>query len=391
MGILGEARIIGVLSFSVLVAQNANLIVPPLLVDIAFDMDVSVPVAGQLATATFAAWAVSVVCGGPLSDSFERRWLALAGLLILLVSVTASAFAPNLEVLLVLRAASGFGGGMLPPNAMGVIADTFSPERRARAIGTVMASNVISAGLTVPLMAVLADWQGWRIAFFVSGMLLAASLLSTWFWFPRGNRDRTRNLEFFSRFQALLSLRFFQVAVTVNTIQRMAFWAFVSFFSAFLIQTHGVSVGFLAVPLVITALAQTAGSYVAPLISNNRTYAVVVASTSVAGGVCGLLFFAVDLGLWTSVAIATVGTGLLAVTFPTLVSVSTRFSGRSTATGVGLMGLSNQGGGVFGAALAGGLLASSGFAAIGYMCLGVTILCGVTALIFGRHGSPGEE
>ena len=125
------------LSFSVHSAQNAALIVPPLLVNIGSDMGVSLPVAGQLATVTFAAWAVSVVSGGPLSDSLGRRPMALAGLLILSVSVIASAFAPNLAVLMVMRPATGLGGGMLPPNAMGAIADTISPERRARAFGAV--------------------------------------------------------------------------------------------------------------------------------------------------------------------------------------------------------------------------------------------------------------
>ena len=380
-----------VLSLSVLAAQNATLIVPPLLVDIASDMEVSVPVAGQLATATFAAWAVSVVVGGPLSDSFGRRPMALVGMLILTASVIASAFAPNLGVLLVFRVITGLGGGMIPPNNMGAIADTLRPEKRAKAMGIVMASNVVSMGVSVPLVTLLADWQDWRFAFLVSGLLLGTSFLTVWVWFPSIRRAGPRNFQFFSRFRALLSLRFFQVAVLVHVVQRMAFWGFVSFFAAYLIQVHGVSVGFLAVPLAITAAAQVAGSYLAPQFATVRNYALLVASTSAAGGVCAMFFFTADLGLWPAVALATVGTGLLTMTFPTLVAISTRFSGNSTATGVGLMGVSNQGGGALGTALAGALLASSGFASIGYMCLGLTALCGLIALVYGRHGSQEEE
>ena len=379
------------LSFSVHSAQNAALIVPPLLVNIGSDMGVSLPVAGQLATVTFAAWAVSVVSGGPLSDSLGRRPMALAGLLILSVSVIASAFAPNLAVLMVMRPATGLGGGMLPPNAMGAIADTISPERRARAFGAVMASNVLIAAVTVPLMALLAGWRDWRFAFFASGLLLAVSLLVNWIWFPRGSRDRVLKLEFFSRFRSLLSLRFFRVAVAVNLTQRMAFWGLVSYFAAFLIQVYGVSVSFLALPVAVTAAAQVAGSYLAPLLANSRTYVLLVASTSVAGGICGFVFFAFDLNLWVAVAVATLGAGLLSMTFPALITISTRFSGRSTATGVGLMGLSNQGGGVFGAALAGLLLAGSGFAGIGYMCLGVTITSGLVAVLFGRQAKAEDD
>ena len=382
---LNETWFVIILGFSVLAAQNATLILPPLLVNIASDMEVSVAVAAQLATATFAAWAVSVVVGSPLSDSLGRRPLALAGMLVLTVSVIASAFAPNLGVLAVLRAMTGLGGGLIPPNNMGAIVDTIGPEKRARAMGIVMASNVVSMGISVPLVTLLADWQDWRFAFLVSGLLLGTSFLTIWVWFPSIRRAGPRSFAFFSRFRALLSLRFFQVAVLVHVVQRMAFWGFVSYFAAYLIGTYGVSVGFLAVPLAISAAAQVAGSYLAPQVANLRNYALLVASTCIAGGVCGMFYFATDIGLWPAVALAALGTGLLSMTFPILVTISTRFSGNSTATGVGLMGVSNQGGGALGTALAGALLANYGFSGIGYMCLGLSVACVLGTLFFRRQ------
>ena len=382
---LNEIRFVFILGFSVLAAQNATLILPPLLVDIASDMEVSVPIAAQLATATFAAWAVSVVVGSPLSDSLGRRPLALAGMLVLTISVIASAFAPNLAVLAVLRAMTGLGGGLIPPNNMGAIVDSIGPEKRARAMGIVMASNVVSMGISVPLVTLLADWQDWRFAFLMSGLLLGVSFLTIWVWFPNIRRAGPQNFEFFSRFRALLSLRFFQVAVLVHAVQRMAFWGFISYFAAYLIKTYDVSVGFLAIPLAITAAAQVAGSYLAPQLATLRNYALLVASTSISGGVCGLFFFATDIGLWPAVALATLGTGLLTMTFPVLVTISTRFSGNSTATGVGLMGVSNQGGGALGTALEGALLANYGFSGIGYMCLGLSVACVLGTLFFRRQ------
>ena len=119
------------LSLAVFAGLSAVFIIPPLLVEIATDLDVSVAVAGQLATATFAAWAVSLVCVGPLSDSFGRRPVALTGLVVLFVSVLASAFAPNIEALLALRMLTGLAGGTLPPTAVGVVSDVISPARRA--------------------------------------------------------------------------------------------------------------------------------------------------------------------------------------------------------------------------------------------------------------------
>jgi predicted MFS family arabinose efflux permease len=54
------------------------------------------------------------------------------------------------------------------------------------------------------------------------------------------------------------------------------------------------------------------------------------------------------------------------------------------------MGLSNQTGGVLGAAIAGALLASAGFGGIGYFCLGVTVACGLLATLFSRHLRRGD-
>ena len=140
-------------------------------------------------------------------------------------------------------------------------------------------------------------------------------------------------------------MRFFRVAVAVNLTQRIAFWGTISFFAAYLIHTNGLSIGFVALPLTIAATGQMVGNYSAASVTNSRYRAAFVAGTTAAGGVCGFLFFTANLGLWASVAVATAATGLLSVTFPVLVSASTEYSGESKATGVGLMGFSNQTGG----------------------------------------------
>ena len=221
--------------------------------EIATDLDVSVAVAGQLATATFAAWAVSLICVGPLSDSFGRRPVALTGLVILSVSVLASAFAPNIEALLALRMLTGLAGGTLPPTAVGVVSDVISPARRALAVTALLAMNGVVSGITVPMVAVLADLGGWRLPFVVAGMVLALGLLANWIWFPKDSRERVRSFVFFSRYMSLLSLRFFRVAIAVGMTQRIAFWATLSFFPAHLILAYDVPLGLVALPLVITA------------------------------------------------------------------------------------------------------------------------------------------
>ncbi len=175
------------------------------------------------------------------------------------------------------------------------------------------------------------------------------------------------------------------MAIPVSVLQRAAFWGFVSFFAAYMIHTYQVSVGFVALPLAISAAGQLIENYSSAFVATSRHRAVLIGITSAAGGFCGFLFFAVDLELWVAVAVASVGMGLLAVTLPVLIAAGTEYSGESKATGAGLMGLSNQGGGMLGAAIADGLLAHIGYEGIGYMCLGVTIASALMTSLFGRQ------
>ena len=382
---INKARFFAALSVAVFAALSAVFIVPPLLVEIATDLDVSVAVAGQLATATFAAWAVSLICVGPLSDSLGRRPVALTGLVILSVSVLASAFAPNIEALLALRMLTGLAGGTLPPTAVGVVSDVISPARRALAVTALLAMNGVVSGITVPMVAVLADLGGWRLPFVVAGTVLALGLLANWIWFPKDSRERVRSFVFFSRYMSLLSLRFFRVAIAVGMTQRIAFWATLSFFPAHLILAYDVPLGLVALPLVITAAGQIVGGYSAAYVARTRYRAALIAVTSVAGGVCAFLFFSLHLGLWTAVVAVMAGTGLLRVAMPALVAASTEYSGDSKSTGASLMGLCNQSGGALGAAIAGALLASLGYAGIGYLCIGVTVFSGLLTPLFGRQ------
>ena len=387
---VNKALFLAGLFVAVFGTMNSTLMITALLVEISDDLGVSVAAAGQLATATYAAWGVSVFSVGPLSDSFGRRPIALAGMLVVAGSLIGGAFAPNFETLLVLRVLTGLGGGMLPPTLVGAISDVISPERRARAVGSLLAVGMLSTVVSVPVVAVLADWGGWQAAFIASGLLSTAGLVANWFWLPRDSGERVRDIAILSRYWSLFTLGFFQVALTVNLAHRMAFWAIFSFFTAYMIHTYDVSLQFVALPLAIIAMGQVIGSYAGGVVAGSRYRTGLIASICAAGGACGFLFFAVDLKLWVAVAVATLATGLLSVVFPALVAASTEHSGDSKSTGVGMMGLSNQLGGVFGAAIAGGLLASTGYGGIAYLCIGATVVSVLAAVLFGRQLRIGD-
>ena len=372
---------------ALITVQVSTLVLPPLLVPIADHLDVSIAVAGQIATVTFAAWAVSVILCGPLSDSLGRRPMALLGLFLLTGSTIATAFAPNIEIMLAIRILTGLGGGMVPPNSVAAVSEVISPEKRAQAVGGLMAINIFGLSITVPLLALLAEWLGWQVTVVAAGLALALALalVLNWIWFPQDSRARVRDFSFISRYRELLSLGFFRTAVFVMVNQRIAYWVMVSFLAAFLIKTYGLSVGAMAIPLACSAAGQVIGSFSAGFIATRKERAALVASTTLVGGICGLVFFSIPVDYWVAVVLAAVGTGLLSVTFPTLIAISAEFSGSSRATGMSLIGVGNQSGGAAGAALACALLASVGYGAVGYLCVGVAVVSAVVAMLFMRQ------
>ena len=386
---MNQNRFLAAVALAFFSTQSSSLMLAPLLVDIAAEFDVSVAVAGQVGTATFAAWAISVVSVGPLSDSLGRRPVALAGLSLLAVGVLASAFAPNLETLMVTRVVTGLGGGMIPPNGMAAVVDVVPPARIARAIGTLVSFTTLSAVIGVPAVALMADLGSWRLPFLVIGSLLTACIVLNWFWFPKNEAARPRTFTVFSRYRDLLALPVLRSILAANLAQRIAYMAIFSYLATYLIDDYGVSVGAVALPLALVGIGGVIGSYIGGTVAARPDRMYLVAASAIGGGVAAAALFSVDLPVWAVVAISTVSIALLSLPWTVMIAVCTEISGNSRATGVGLLGLSNQTGAVGGAALGGLLLAVIGFPGIGYLCLGAVVFSAVVIVVFMRSAGAG--
>ncbi|MCV0397494.1 MAG: Bcr/CflA family efflux MFS transporter [Rhizobiaceae bacterium] len=114
---------------------------------------------------------------GSASDRYGRRPILAAGLSIFLVGCLVAALAPSIAVLLIARAAQGFGAAAAIVSSRAIIRDLFSGEELARnlalataifAVGPIMAP-LLGAGIALPF--------GWRAIFGVLAALAAAMLL----------------------------------------------------------------------------------------------------------------------------------------------------------------------------------------------------------------------
>lgn len=130
----------------------------------------------------FLGMSLGTALGGMLGDRAGRRTALIAAVALFGISTLASAFAPNLVVLGVLRTISGFGLGAAMPNATTLIAE-FSPTRRRSLAVTLGIVCIPLGGLLGGLIAAhTLPTLGWRALFIMGGIapLILTGALAVW-------------------------------------------------------------------------------------------------------------------------------------------------------------------------------------------------------------------
>ena len=121
---------------------------------------------------------VSGFLGGFVLDRFDRRTALLTAYLGFTAAALACALAPSYYFLLFARIAAGAFGGVGSSILTAMVGDAIPPERRGRAMGTVMVAVPLSSIIGVPTGLLLASWLGWHASFFFLCSLSFIILLS---------------------------------------------------------------------------------------------------------------------------------------------------------------------------------------------------------------------
>ncbi|MFN0095950.1 MAG: MFS transporter, partial [Dehalococcoidia bacterium] len=142
-----------------------NLIIAPLLPEIADEFNVRVSTAGFLVTLYAIAGAAAGFFSGPFIDRLGRKPVVLTGMTIVVVATALSAVAPNFLFLAGTRALAGLGVACLSPAVFSAVGDYFSYEERGRAMSWVVAANSSAGIIGVPAGAFVSGFLSWRFTF----------------------------------------------------------------------------------------------------------------------------------------------------------------------------------------------------------------------------------
>lgn len=171
-----ERRILlGALGFLSFGAVYANVVIAPVLTQIAREFDVSIGTAGLVVAAYGVPGIVTALISGPISDRIGRKPFLVGGSLLMGACTALAAFMPTFELLILMRALAGIGASVLFPNMNATIGDSFPYLERGRAISTVVGLNTFASIVGIPVAGVIAEFTSWRVSLLVVAVIAIAA------------------------------------------------------------------------------------------------------------------------------------------------------------------------------------------------------------------------
>ena len=104
-------------------------------------------------------------------DNFDRKKSLLFGYIGFIVGTLLCGLAPDYKFLIAARIMAGLFGGLIGAQVLSIVADTFSYERRGRAMGYLMAAFSVASVLGVPLSLYAANIISWHAPFIMVAIM----------------------------------------------------------------------------------------------------------------------------------------------------------------------------------------------------------------------------
>ncbi len=150
-----------------------DMVIAGLLPELATDLGVGEPAAGQLITAYSLTYGLGAPVLAVLTAHLPRRRFLVAATLVFALVNVLMAVAPNYPVLMALRVAAALAAAAIVPTALALVAEQAPTGRRGRWLSTVTAGVTLSLIAGVPIGTWIAAFFDWRATMLFVAVLAA--------------------------------------------------------------------------------------------------------------------------------------------------------------------------------------------------------------------------
>lgn len=233
-------------------------------ISIAEDLHLSSSSTGLLLSSFFAGYALMQLPGGWLADRFGAKRVLIASVILWSIFTGLTGAAWSLASMVAIRFLFGIGEGGFQPSCSKIISETFPKEKRAGAMSIMLSSAGIIA-LIVPILSVsLLTTIGWRVTFFIMGIIGFVIAALYWFYIklPSDNKityseqaTATQKGSFKMLFKTPLMLNLFIAYFTLYAVN----WGIVTWIPTYLVDVRNLNLVSLGWLQTIPGVAQLVG------------------------------------------------------------------------------------------------------------------------------------
>jgi predicted MFS family arabinose efflux permease len=237
-------RVMGLAGFASMVSMR---MCDPMLVVLGQEFQVTTGEASRVVSAFAVAYGVLQLIYGPLGDRFGKLRVIFLAVLACAVFSALTSMAPNLSVLVVMRAFMGGAAAGIIPLCMAWIGDQVAYDRRQETLARMMSATVSGMMFGLWFGGFAAEHLGWRTAFAVVSALFAVAAWVLWRKL-RSQPAQADALEasgfmaYFSNTFQLLRTRRVRQVLTVTAIEGALVFGAMAFIPTHLHQQFDMSV-----------------------------------------------------------------------------------------------------------------------------------------------------
>ncbi len=358
------SRPVAALALAALIGSLVFTVPPMFFPQIAADLDVSAASLGVTSTVLLLVGTFVALVAGPIADRLGYRPLLIFGAIAAGGYLLGFGMALDRIWLLPAAALGGVAFAILPNISAAAAGSLPTESSRQRALGWTSAGGAFAVVVGVPLLALLVNVAGWRVAFAAAaiGALSVALILRVQM---QSSLVRESGKRSSCGYRSLLRDRHMKKIFISSSFRAISWFGMLTYLGAFLGDRFDAGAGAAAAVYMSGGLAYIAGSLLSSSLSQRLAPISIIGATNLGmAAVVSILFIASGhvLIALTLVALSGLLGGLSWVAMTTILNAQTPV-GRATT--MSLNGVLGNGAGALGGALGGAVLAFADYQVLG--------------------------